>query len=346
MTNKVYFKYPSADCYYSIFQEYAPLTYTSIKDIGNTSGFIIAPFFAEEKTPIVLLQNAKRYLHALPIPYREVSSHISTTLWNEIHLNNKNYIKAFSHCHKALCNNQVQKIVLARTAKLQHNVKSEAHLSLFLKACQANPNCYVCLFSTTITGAWITITPELLLENNKDNYHTVALAGTLPFMKDLVHSSSLWPSKHIKEQQLVKLYIQDTLKDLGIKPQEGKLFVKQMHNLLHLCTDIYFKLPKNIGLSYLLDALHPTPAIGGLPKQAAVELIRLIEKEERLYYAGFVGEYQMQNRTALYVTLRCAQLEENELIYHAGGGLLRESLAEEEWEETCKKIATIASIIH
>ena len=174
----------------------------------------------------------------------------------------------------------------------------------------------------------------------------MALAGTLPASRQNYHDAAFWPAKHVREQALVAQYIRQMLQELNINVEQGSIGVKQMQQLLHLCTDFYFDLPDKVTLPQLINKLHPTPAVGGLPKAEALHLIAEAEKNERRYYAGFMGEYRQKGKTVLFVTLRCVEILAKTLIFHAGGGLLTESNAEDEWEETCRKIATIASNLH
>ena len=95
------------------------------------------------------------------------------------------------------------------------------------------------------------------------------------------------------------------------------------------------------GLYSLVDLLHPTPAVCGLPKEAAKQFILENENYNRSYYTGFLGELNMglqnKNDSHLFVNLRCMEIEKNEAYIYVGGGITKESNPEEEWEETVAK---------
>jgi isochorismate synthase len=101
----------------------------------------------------------------------------------------------------------------------------------------------------------------------------------------------------------------------------------------------YFELKK------LLDTLHPTPAVCGLPKESSKSFILANENYDRTYYTGFLGEINVDLETALYVNLRCVEIVGTTAIIYVGGGITLESIPENEWSETSNKTFTIKSIL-
>ena len=120
------------------------------------------------------------------------------------------------------------------------------------------------------------------------------------------------------------------------------------------------------GLGEIILALHPTPAVCGLPKELAKDFILRNEKHKRQYYTGFLGELNfkeeiirpstrknqenrayrtLKNRTSLYVNLRCMEIRGNRVSIFVGGGITKESVPEMEWEETKDKTRTMLNII-
>ena len=95
----------------------------------------------------------------------------------------------------------------------------------------------------------------------------------------------------------------------------------------------------------VLSALHPTPAVCGIPKQAALEFILNNESHERKYYSGFCGPLNMDGATHLYVSLRCMEIMDNVCRLYAGGGLLIDSEEKREWEETKIKLNTMLNVL-
>jgi isochorismate synthase len=94
----------------------------------------------------------------------------------------------------------------------------------------------------------------------------------------------------------------------------------------------------------LVKELHPTPAVCGLPKEKAFDLILTTEKHKRRFYTGFLGPVNQNGNTDLFVNLRCAELGENTMNIYVGGGLTASSVAENEWEETIRKSQTLLAV--
>ena len=116
-------------------------------------------------------------------------------------------------------------------------------------------------------------------------------------------------------------------------------------NLVHLRSDFTFSLPDNHHLGDLLMALHPTPAVCGLPKREAFDFIVRNEHTPRRYYSGFMGPLNMNDATHLYVSLRCMNIDGETYHLYAGGGLLKDSVEEQEWLETEAKMQTMRELL-
>lgn len=114
---------------------------------------------------------------------------------------------------------------------------------------------------------------------------------------------------------------------------------------MHLRSDFSFTLPDNNHIGDLLLSLHPTPAVCGLPKKTAFDFIIRHEHTPRRYYSGFMGMLDPQAQTSLYVSLRCMNIEQDLCHLYAGGGLLKDSIEELEWQETEAKLDTMRRCI-
>ncbi len=184
-------------------------------------------------------------------------------------------------------------------------------------------------------------TPELLLQGTKEEWHTVALAGTR-YLNDGVVT---WDDKNLREQHLVTSYILKQLSSFHITPEINGPYTVEAGSLAHLRTDFSFTLTNRPKPGTLLKALHPTPAVSGLPKEEAYRFIREHEEQNRLYYTGFIGMLDRKGDTDMYVNLRCMLIEKKSLTLFAGSGLLASSSLEDEWEETEQKLKTMLDII-
>ena len=95
----------------------------------------------------------------------------------------------------------------------------------------------------------------------------------------------------------------------------------------------------------MLHALHPSPAVCGLPKREAFHFILHNESVPRRYYSGFQGLLGVGGMTHLYVSLRCMSIHPNHYRLYAGGGLLSDSDEESEWQETEAKLNTMRNVL-
>lgn len=200
----------------------------------------------------------------------------------------------------------------------------------------AFPNTFTWLVTCPVAGTWIGASPELLLEQQGAKAQSWSLAGTR-------HRSqaSGWTKKEMEEQDLVTRHIRASMSSFGLKnmleigPEETT-----MGNLQHLATRLSGTLPEadtETGLR-LARLMHPTPAIGGTPTEAALNFIQEKEKQNRGYYAGFMGLLEPEAlRLRLYVNLRCASLGPEAHWIFAGAGITKLSSPEAEAQETERK---------
>lgn len=253
------------------------------------------------------------------------------------------YAACFSKCIDALNRHEFDKLVLSR----YQDIATPAGFSpakAFCAACKRYVHSYVYLLYLPETGFWLGATPEILLSGKQGHYKTVALAGTQAL--DNGRLAEPWSEKNIHEQQYVTDYLVDCLRRQDIHPLLKGPFTITAGSLAHLKTELTFTLPAGAEhVSRLLQALHPTPAVCGLPKDKAYRFLRDNEQYDRGYYSGFLGYLDADGQTDLYVNLRSMQMTASHIRCFAGGGLLSSSVLEDEWLETEKKLQTMKYVI-
>ena len=128
----------------------------------------------------------------------------------------------------------------------------------------------------------------------------------------------------------------------------GEPYTQRAGHLLHLRTDIDGEMTGAEDLAELIQKLHPTAAICGLPRKEALRFIQNKENYSRDYYTGFMGELNapMQGESNLFVNLRCMQLfpKEQKAWIYVGGGITASSDPEREWQETQAKSETMKRV--
>lgn len=300
-----------------------------LNSIEEESGFVFAPFINSNKAEIIKGNRIKLIdLNKLIYSYENEENinfnRINFSTYSEAFYN---YLNAFDETF--------QKAILSRPIDIPVP-KDLNPIELFKTLNEKYSSAFVSLIYTSNQGLWLGATPEMLLFETEDDYQTVALAGTLPYQKQVE-----WGDKEIKEQAIVVDYIKQQLDSLEIQCFKSEARTVQAGNLAHLNTD--FLVSKNVEFSELLNILHPTPAVCGMPKGRALELILENELYDRELYTGFIGP--SFEETHLFVNLRCMQLFKEKARIYVGGGITKDSELEIEWEETELKAQTILSIL-
>lgn len=335
----VYYRLPHATLYHRLVQHSAPRSLQRLEDLPLTGGYVIMPFRLSEESPLVVIEPE---LHEqLPLPRPEASKPLQLQT-NEAE-SRRAYGDSFRAAHRRLLEGKLQKVVLSRRleVELPHAL---CGFDLFVRACRARPDCFVAFWQTSQTGSWLVATPEPLLEGEAggETYHSVALAGTLPLQPG---EAPQWNAKNREEQAVVERFIDEQLRAVSREVRASSTYTRRAGNIQHLCTDFHFRLSRPEEMRRVLVRLHPTPAVGGLPRPEALEAILAVESSPRRYYAGFSGPLNLEGETRLYVTLRCMAFDARHATLYAGGGLMPESEEEEEWEETQRKLRAMKDIL-
>ena len=321
----------------------------------SESGFVFAPFDAKKQ--IVLLQCDERFeansglLDEKQITGLELNSDASQ---KEFHIDLVK--KGVAHIRK----NKFQKVVLSRKVE----VACTTQPTILFEGLLINyPDAFCYLWHHPKIGTWLGATPEILLKAENQQITTMSLAGTQNFDGD---TNPTWGTKELDEQQLVTNYISNALKDKVAKLTISDRETSRAGNLLHLRTKLVASYEKE-HLGEIVNALHPTPAICGMPMEQTKDFILENENYPREFYTGYLGELNMKQETrrssqkknvennvyksikpatVLFVNLRCMQLKEKKAFIYVGGGITKDSDAEKEWEETVAKSKTMLKVLN
>lgn len=341
-----------------------PWALSSWEHLNSSSGFLIAPFARSATHPAILIRPdiiRKTVTKDVSLLYGELYDCLrengeSCGLSFGTPANRHDYTSDFAQFHARLAAGDFRKIVLSRCETLPRE-DDRGPLDLFRQACEHYPRLFIALVCTPQSGIWLSATPEVMLEGGEDGrWRTIALAGTMKLEGDDLHGegeSAAWSTKDIQEQRYVATYLHDSLKDFSSDIcEEGPRTVRAA-NLVHLRTDFTFSLGKTPDIGLLLQRLHPTPAVCGLPKAETLTFIAENEHTPRHYYSGFMGPLQLPHEsqpspltTHLYVSLRCMHIARDCYHLYAGGGLLADSHEEQEWKETEAKMDTMRSLLY
>lgn len=321
-------------------------------------GFVFSPFDHKKDTVLLPLDSSEIINTSFIISnHAEVNSkEIKTNLEGKQH-----HINLVNKGVEAIKNDAFKKVVLSRNETV--SLSEGNPISIFKKLLNKYASAFVYCWYHPKVGLWLGATPETLIKIENNRFSIMALAGTQNYKGAL---DVVWQDKEVQEQQFVTDFIVDSLEPTAESIKVSDTNTVKAGNLLHLKTMISAQLKQDSNLKEVLQAIHPTPAVCGLPKQVAKDFILEHENYNREFYTGFLGELNLEataaprsgrrnvenkayafskKSTQLYVNLRCMQLKTSKAIVYVGGGITQSSNPENEWEETVSKSLVIKSIL-
>lgn len=354
---------------------------SSGKDLDNLhleemgSGFIFHPFSADHHLAKFINKDIHVVQHDIrddpEIVYAKVTPDELYQLFNDkipretdheskvenrgsskkINVDEKNaFIKLINNSIHEINSNRFQKVVLARNKniKLPHLFNA---FEFFESLAENYTNSFIYLTFIPGVGSWIGATPETLINIDENRqFQTVALAATQAYRKDVDLEETTWSQKDIEEQAMVSRYIINCFKKIRLR--EFEEIGPRTHlsgNLVHLKTDYNVDMDQvafpQLG-TVMLELLHPTSAVCGMPKEPALEFILQHEGFDREYFSGFLGPVNMLDETNIYVNLRCMKIMPSQGILFSGAGIISNSNPEKEWNETEIKMDTLLKVLN
>ena len=330
-------------------------------DTFTESGFVFAPFDNNNQSILLPEAHCEHFIVEieseiqLEVPQtQEVSNPDEKDKNAHIDL----IVKGISEIKKG----RLDKVVLSRFE--EKDLDKVDPIALFKRLYNTYKNAMVYCWYHPKVGLWLGATPELLFKVEGQKLTTISLAGTQPYIKD---AKVTWTLKEVEEQQIVTDYIIKRIEPYTSQATVSGVETTRAGNLLHLKTYIISRIETSSRLKSIIEALHPTPAVCGFPKQKAKDFILQNESYNREYYTGFLGELNLRlskNRNTnrrnfennayavvkttsnFYVNLRCTQIKGSKAYIYVGGGITKDSDPIKEWEETVNKSNTIKSILN
>ncbi len=236
---------------------------------------------------------------------------------------------------------KLKKVVLSRKMEIP---LSQSPTAIFKTLLQRYTNAFCYFFYHPKIGTWCGATPETLVNIKSGELRTMSLAATLPFSDN---EEPKWGDKEIEEQKMVSDYIREKLGHFMDKLEVDEAQSVRAGNLWHLKSEVRGTLLPQTGVKEIITALHPTPAVCGIPTQEAREFILEHENYPRTFYTGFLGELNLwgNKESSLFVNLRCMELKGDKATIYVGGGITAASDPMSEWIETQNKSKTMLGIL-
>ncbi len=261
----------------------------------------------------------------------------------------EHYEAAVARASELIADGRLEKVVLAREVEAHAPAAYDPAAMLGVLR-EAFPACY-CFCVGRGDATLIAASPELLVRREGHRVSTLALAGSTrrsadPAVDDHLGEQLLRDSSYREEHAIVARRIERMLRDHAVwvaAAPEPELV--KIANIQHLATPIRAQLATPIDVLELAGEMHPTPAVGGEPRDVAISLIPALEGLDRGWYAGPVGWTDATGDGELCVALRCALLRGSVARCYAGNGIVRGSRPQAELAETEVKLQALLPLL-
>jgi salicylate biosynthesis isochorismate synthase/menaquinone-specific isochorismate synthase len=259
------------------------------------------------------------------------------------------YEEAVATAVARIRNGELRKVVLAREVTVEAPAAHDPG-AVFGALREVFPSCF-CFCCGSPEGAFIGASPELLVRRSGAGASTVGLAGSTgrsadPAVDDHLGERLLRSEKNRAEQAIVVERIERLLRPHSVwvaaEPEPG---LAKVANIQHLATPIRAQLAEPRSAVELAGILHPTPAVGGEPREEALAAIASLEDLDRGWYAGPVGWMDAADDGEFCVGLRSALLRDRAAHLCAGCGIVADSDPEAELAETELKLAALLPLL-
>jgi len=224
----------------------------------------------------------------------------------------------------------IHKLVLARQIHVENEVGW--NVSWVLKSLESRfEDCWVYFIRGKDGCCFIGATPEILCQIKGAQLETEALAGTAGAGEEF---SLLHSEKNVREHRWVIEGIQRALQPLSETVEvASSIGIRKLPNVIHLHTPIRASLRRGVSPMHVARAMHPSPAVAGIPKEEAMVFLREKEPFCRGWYSGALG-WGNEEELTLFVALRAAKIHSKRAELFAGAGIVQGSCEEGEWQET------------
>lgn len=307
--------------------------------VTNEGTFITSNYEINEQTSLdELLNQYKEYDNYLEQFGMKQPKFIQSECISQNEFEPNKWIESVKNAIQKMKDDQLDKVVLNRTLNATFSSDIDSSKVIYELETTRNVN-YVIAYQLKDT-VFISATPERLIAKKKNTVSSMCLAGSAAKGKTIEENkeASTWllnSKKNNGEHAFVVNYIKETLRgycdDLMI-PSSPRIMATK--SLLHLYTPVEGRLLNQVTLFQLIKALHPTPALGGFPKNEACRLIRELEPVDRGWYGAPIGWIDLEGNGDFAVGIRSALVKEENAILYAGCGVVQDSKPEEEFYET------------
>ncbi|MBS4222850.1 isochorismate synthase [Lederbergia citrea] len=285
----------------------------------------------------MLLDEAFQFVNQLE-NWKVTSSDTPINIKDSDEIGKDEWVHTVKDIVKDLTETDLQKVVFARKMKLRFADQASSSYVLqqlidqqptsFIFAMEAEESCFL--------GA----SPERLVKKTGDHVLSTCLAGSMGRSKNVDKDNELGnfllkDKKNLFEHELVVSMIENALKPYCVEMNiPEKPILMKTPDIQHLYTPVSGKTKPESSIFQIVKDLHPTPALGGVPTNAAMKVIREKENMDRGFYAAPLGWADYRGNGEFIVAIRSGILKEKEAVLFAGCGLVPGSVPKDELVET------------
>lgn len=277
-------------------------------------------------------------------PARDTPANIQVV--NDAELGERPFAELVDAALADIKNGDYDKIVLSRVRELTANTNWQP-LEVLKRLRVRFNDCYTFSYGSHEGSSFIGSSPERLLEIHEGRLRTVAIAGSAPRGKtapddarlasDLLNSEKdLWEHACVRDSIIRRLFV----RGISGKSRGGPKLLP-LANVQHLLTPIEAEVKRGVHLLDIAEELHPTPAVGGTPRKAALQALPKLESSQRGLYTGALGWFNHLNEGELIVGIRSALIKEKSAKLYAGAGVVHGSTPQGEIAETDMKLRAL-----
>lgn len=341
-----FYRLPGTKAVKVVAQHNSKLLKVNLTRHAQNAGFLFAPFIQTPTAHSVLIR-PDIYCTAASLPRLNFAPAIAAKFNNTVpklkSTGRKQYEGLVKDIKQFIAGGKARKVIAARVLTMPRPERFN-EVNLFTALCNTYSHAFVSLVFTPQYGLWVGASPEVLLTAGNNRFTTYSLAGTQA--NTTANLKAGWGDKEKEEQAIVSRYISQSVAKVIKQPAVVKGPVTTTAgNLLHLLTTFTYNNVPAERWPQMIKALHPTPAVAGLPQRTAIQFITQTEPNPRSFYSGFLGPVNLDGRINLFVNLRCMQVFKNKLAIYVGCGITADSEPAKEWNETGIKSQTLLNVI-
>ncbi|WP_432360143.1 isochorismate synthase [Sporosarcina sp. UB5] len=290
-----------------------------------------------------LREERDKLIHNAQVEEFDFTNHNKITATTE--RGKEQYLHAVKNATESIQKGKADKVVIARALELhfEHTVNSVKALHAITNEQQESYHFGLQIGTSHFFGA----TPERLIEIKNGKAYSACVAGSIRRGKSaqedrVLGEELLGDRKNREEHQYVVSMISDVFNKYCSEvliPKTPKLM--KIRDIQHLYTAVEGTLGQEIDIFSFVEALHPTPALGGVPTNVALDIIRQEEEMDRGYYAAPIGWTDAAGNGEFAVAIRSALLDGNRAYLYAGGGIVADSVPDSEYDETWVKFRPV-----